>query len=600
MAGRSAQIRPGILLAMMLTSLALAPCVHAQQPGIDAAVVEQLMKRIDVLEKRDSENAALRDQVRVLQDRLRKLEGQSSDLGASTSGAGERVESEDAKDQKHRAGSPVIEHATLRNLFEPDASQTDGAILPALEVKPSGAGPKPPTLDETGDKLSAWTEVGKNLGMKATWNNGLQFASEDDAFRFHLGGRVDFDNAWFRADKNLLVGQENGDRLRDGSDFRRMRLRADGRFWENVDFVFEVNFANFQDFSNTGQQVTIGSVGLTDVNLTFREVPIFSNIKVGHLLPPISLEHMTSSNFVYYMERSPQFDAFINRFDYVNGINAFDTYLDDRATLSYAFIRTGSRTVNPFGAGAGFGEYGAVIRGTWLPIDQEEGRELLHLGLSVMHRALDEETSSPSDRSLVRSGAGREIPNVMATARYYAPEGQFYVNPELAVVFGRWAFSSEYLLTGVPEAFATRLNRNVVTDRRGPLFYHGTYAELGYFLTPGDYRRYNRQVGSFDRTVPFENAWIIKTGKGRPSIGRGAVQMLARYSFLDLMSGNPVLSPSSGARAGIEHDITLGLAWYLNPQSNIQLNYIRTYINSYVAGASGDFDALGLRFHFDF
>ncbi len=46
--------------------------------------------------------------------------------------------------------------------------------------------------------------------------------------------------------------------------------------------------------------------------------------------------------------------------------------------------------------------------------------------------------------------------------------------------------------------------------------------------------------------------------------------------------------------------MTLGLVWYLNPQSNIQLNYVRTYINSVVRGASGDFDALGVRVHFDF
>ena len=56
----------------------------------------------------------------------------------------------------------------------------------------------------------------------------------------------------------------------------------------------------------------------------------------------------------------------------------------------------------------------------------------------------------------------------------------------------------------------------------------------------------------------------MKTGKGRPVVGRGAVQLLARYSYLDLLSGSPVLSPSSGARAGVENDLTLGLVWYLN------------------------------------
>ena len=82
--------------------------------------------------------------------------------------------------------------------------------------------------------------------------------------------------------------------------------------------------------------------GITDSNLTFRPLPIVGNVKVGHFLPPISLEHMTSSNFVYYMERSPQFDAFINRFDYVNGVTAFDSYFDDRLTLAGALVGSGT------------------------------------------------------------------------------------------------------------------------------------------------------------------------------------------------------------------------------------------------------------------
>lgn len=559
---RCGGLRPGAVRAIALAILVASGRARAQEAP---PAVDKLLERLEALEKRDAENAALREQVRALQDRLEKLEGPPKPDGGPGTGGEES------------AGEPPA----AAKAAAADFSQVVGGAG-AAEARPG------------------WTEVGKNLEMKTTWNNGIQMSTLDDAFRFHIGGRVDFDSAWFRQDPNLLVGEANGDRLRDGGDFRRMRLRADGRFWDNVDFVFEVNFANFQDFSNTGQQVTIGSVGLTDVNLTFRQVPVLGNLKVGHLLPPISLEHMTSSNFVYYMERSPAFDAFINRFDYANGANAFDSFFDDRATLSAAILRTGSRTVNPFGAGAGNGEYGAAVRATFLPVYKDEGRRLLHVGASLMHRALDEDSTSPSDRSLVRSGAGREIPNVMAVGRFYAPRGQYYINPEVAAIFGRWSFSAEYLYTIAPETYARQLNRNVFLDPRGPGFFQGLYAEMGYFLTEGDSRRYNRKLGTFDRTVPMENAWFMKTGRGRPTVGRGAVQLLARYSFLDLVTGNPVLTPSAGARAGVENDMTLGLVWYLNPQSNIQFNYVRTYINSVVRGASGDFDALGVRVHFDF
>ena len=128
--------------------------------------------------------------------------------------------------------------------------------------------------EEAKQKDAEGFEVGKNMKMNAVWNHGVQFTTEDEAFKFHVGGRVDFDNAWFNAPENMLFGNNDDVGLHDGSDFRRMRLRADGRFWDFVDFVFEVSFANLQDFSNAAQAITFGSVGLTDVNLTFRPLPV--------------------------------------------------------------------------------------------------------------------------------------------------------------------------------------------------------------------------------------------------------------------------------------------------------------------------------------
>ena len=44
-----------------------------------------------------------------------------------------------------------------------------------------------------------------------------------------------------------------------------MRLRTDGRLYDWVDFVFEVNFANIQDFSNQTQDIVVGVVLVTAV-----------------------------------------------------------------------------------------------------------------------------------------------------------------------------------------------------------------------------------------------------------------------------------------------------------------------------------------------
>jgi len=67
------------------------------------------------------------------------------------------------------------------------------------------------------------------------------------------------------------------------------------------------------------------------------------------------------------------------------------------------------------------------------------------------------------------------------------------------------------------------------------------------------------------------------------------------------VDGSPVLTPTSGgARAGRQHDVTLGINWYLNSQTWIMLDYVATHIDSVVPGASGDIHGIGCRVHIDF
>lgn len=489
------------------------------------------------------------------------------------------------------------QEAAVQKLVEAEVKKRLDAEKPSVSEPAKEPAKKPePAKSETTEGV-----VGQFTDMKLAWRNGLLFSTADSSFRFHLGGRVDFDNVFYTQSDNILLGNNDTIRLQDGTGFRRVRLRTDGSFWENTDFAVEVNFANFQDFSNTDQQIVVGAVGLTDVWLTFREIPCVGNVRVGHFVPPIGMEHITSNNFVYYMERSPQFDAFINRFDYADGLMAFDSILDQRATYAAAILRTGSRTVNPFGSGGGDGEYGAVVRGTVLPIWKDDGRCFVHLGGSLMTRALDGKSTGPGSRAMVRAGASRdELPNVVQIGNVFGPDGSNYMNLEFAVVNGPWSMSAEYLWVNMPSTFMKRSAAGVYSDPRGVADFHGYYVETGFFITPGDYRRYNRALGCWDRTIPMENGYIVRGADGRPIVGHGAVQLISRFTYLDLEGGSPVISPSQGARAGITTDITLGANWYLNPQTVISVNYVHTNIASIAPGHSGGFDGLGVRVHFDF
>jgi phosphate-selective porin OprO/OprP len=445
------------------------------------------------------------------------------------------------------------------------------------------------------------TVVGKDRTMQARWDNGFVAETTDKAFRIHLGGRLEFDNSWFAQDDNIQIGPSADSTMHDGTLMRRARFRADGRLWEFTDFACEVNFANIQDVSNVDNAlVQVGSVGLTDFFLTFREVPCFGNVRVGHLQAPISLERYSSSNAWYYMERSSMFDAFYNPNDYQNGVVVFDSYLDDRVTLAGSAAWIGKSDVQSFAFGANEGKYGAGGRVTALPVYENEGWALVHVGAGYFHQALVDHRFSIASRELLRAGAGStDTPNLIFTGTFFTPNGADIVNVEGALVLGSFSLSSEYAVTHVNDVFEQSIPD--FSGPRGDVTYQAAYIEGGLFVTAGDRRRYDKKTGTWTRTIPLENAYCFRRQCAEPMFTHGAVQLVARYTFLDLVSGDPILTPTSGgARAGQQHDVTLGANWYINSQMWFMLNYVATHIDSVVPGADGDIHGIGCRLHLDF
>jgi phosphate-selective porin OprO/OprP len=492
---------------------------------------------------------------------------------------------------EHAAAADVLPQSPATEIFD---RQTIQAIVreelaAERDLQPAAAAPA---------SDSEWIEIGKDRTLIGRWDNGFVAESADKSFRIHLGGRFDFDNSWFSQDGNLLIGPTPDIEMRDGTLMRRARFRADGRLWEFVDFACEVNFANIQDVSNVDNAlVQVGSVGLTDFFVTFREFPWLGNLRIGHVQAPISLERYSSSNAWYYMERSSMFDAFYNPNDYQNGLVAFDSYLDDRATLAGSATWIGKSDVQSFAFGAHEGKYGLGARATALPYYEDEGRSLVHLGTGYFHQTLVDNRFSIASRELLRSGAGSaQTPNLIFTGTFFTPNGAHIANAEAAFVRGPFSLSGEYALTHVAEVFETAN----FTGPRGDVTYAAAYAEAGLFVTPGDQRRYDKKTGTWARTLPVENAYLVGQGGGG-WCSRGAVQLLARYTYLDLIDGTPVLTPTmGGARAGRQHDVTLGLNWYLNSQMWIMINGVATHIDSVVPGASGDIQGVGCRLHLDF
>ena len=486
--------------------------------------------------------------------------------------------------QPPQPASASIDRETIQRIVREELDAEKAEMLPD---PPSQPAPEP-------------SDAADDHTLTARWNNGFVAETADKDFRIHLGGRLDFDNCWFAQDDNILIGASPDQRMRDGTLMRRARFRTDGTLWEYIDFACEVNFANIQDVSNVDNDtVQIGSVGLTDFWVTFREFPWLGNLRVGHLQAPISLERYSSSNAWYYMERSSMFDAFYNPNDYQNGVVAFDSYMDDNITLAGSATWIGKSDVQPFAFGANEGKYAVGGRVTALPIYEGEGCRLLHVGAGYFHQRLVEDRFSIASRPLLRAGAGgAQTPNLVFTGTFFSPHGADVANLEAALVLGAFSLSSEYAVTHVSDVFEQ--STPVFAGARGNVTYQATYVETGLFVTPGDRRRYDKTTGTWARTIPVENAFIVKNDCTRKYCC-GAVQLVARYTFLDLVDGDPVLTPTSGgARAGQQHDATLGVNWYINSQTWFMINYVATHLDSVVPGADGNIHGIGCRLHLDF
>ncbi len=164
--------------------------------------------------------------------------------------------------------------------------------------------------------------------MVGTWNNGLEFATKNKDFKFHAGGRVQFDNSFFSAAQNVQTNLPNNLRYRDGFDFRRGRFRMEGTMYRTMDWCAEIDF--FNSFVVPGPNfLETATVAPTDLWWQWREVPVFDMVRIGNQKEQIGFEHIVSSRFLPFMERSYNQDVF-----YGGTFNGFTPASNSGATMA--------------------------------------------------------------------------------------------------------------------------------------------------------------------------------------------------------------------------------------------------------------------------
>ena len=326
-----------------------------------------------------------------------------------------------------------------------------------------------------------------------------------------------------------------------GNEMRRARIGMEGDIPGGFGYKFEVDFAD-------------GSAELTDALLTYADDGV--TLTVGHHNTFQGLEELTSSRWSSFIERAAFTDAF--GFERRMGISAQYSGGD-------VLLQAGVFTDN----------LGDLSNKNW-SIDGRAvyspklGNTRLHLGGSVHLTELESgSTVRYRQRPLVHFTSERLI-----NTGNIAAESEFGFGLEAAVIRGPFH--------AVGETFWQSVDLPVGPS---PDFF-GAYAEVGYFLTPGDSRGY--KGGKFDRTRPAN-----PVGEG----GIGAIQIVARFDHLDLTDGPFVGGSQDGYLAS--------LVWVPTDYTRFMVNYGRLEYDNAIftlPGGSASFgaDVFGVRGQVDF
>ena len=442
-------------------------------------------------------------------------------------------------------------------------------------------------------------EIGSDKALKDSWKDGFQAESANKDFRVKIGGRTQVDAVAFTGGPGPTQPPNQGGldpSLANTVNFRRGRLRIEGRMYELYDFACEYDYINELNVNNEVFPTERDSgpiTAVTDLWLQVREIPLLGTVRVGNQKDPYGYEHLTSSRWLNFMERSFSQDAFEGPFNngFLPGIQILNS--NEEGDIAWQ-VGQFKNTTNPFGFSNSNGGSMTVGRLVYLPVYEDEGRKLLHLGLSG--RTMEPRRQYTSFDPLTGLPRGPEIPAVRFRSRgdirngppgplnsIYADSGllqgswQNMIGLEFVGNNGPWSFQSEYFGSWLYNTRTTSAGPLVINGYQpkpgtdvGTVYYQGGYAEVLYFLT-GESRTYSKIEYRFDRPVPNNNFYAIRGGGSgrRLSLSEGAWQVGVRYNYLCLNDGE--------VNGGVLNGMTLGLNWLLNPNARIYFNYDLTY-----------------------
>lgn len=390
--------------------------------------------------------------------------------------------------------------------------------------------------------------------FQAYWDNGIRLKSDNVSVKF--GGRVMVDAMWGVGNSDFENNLNGAAPYLDGVEFRRLRFYNSGTINKKVGWKVQIDYAN-------------NALSLKDAYVTFKDVVGGFSVTIGNQKEPFSLEELTSSKYITFMERS-----LANTFAPGRTVGlqvANHSLLDNKATVAVSVSRP---TIL---GGSEDGEYAFGGRLTFAPILEDKGEQVVHVGFA--YRFHEDPAGSGA-----RANRFRSRPEIHISPRYvdtgaFDAESIQQLGFELAAQFGMVNVQGEYMLVMVSDGRAGLATNGTMEPK-----FHAWYVQASVFAT-GEFRPY--KGGAFSRVKPKE-----ELGKG----GIGAIEIAARLSSINLTDR------AEAVAGGNELNFNLGVNWYMTPNARVMFNYVYASFDELTAPPlkEGHLQAVQTRFQVDF
>jgi phosphate-selective porin OprO/OprP len=380
-------------------------------------------------------------------------------------------------------------------------------------------------------------------------------------------------------------------------------LGIEGVVYYDWKYKFEIEFA--------GDEVEIKDAYLAYAN--WWDAIDTSEIRIGNQYVYTSLEQITSSRFITFLERAALTDAFLPSVEADRQIGAAIVVGDEHWSFQTGAYGasvgpvSGDNEDTPGQEEFDNDKLALSVRGTVAPINREVNgvHQVVHLGASFRHREAGTLNDCTPRGSVVDGvddgfgsgsfctnsnddgvsalfqyrarGADLHLADAFVDTPQFADEDNMW-HLEAAFVWGPFSMQGEYAET---EADGARFTRSAnLTDPVTPVnpTYTGWYVDASWYLT-GETRNYEGSEGIFGRTKVRAPVWNSGGGGYNGVRGWGAWQIAARYDVLDLSDKAEAMQVAYNCtECGEQQTWLFGLNWLLTDYTAMKLQVSQSHI----------------------